>query len=193
MAPLVPTLETVAPVNGERIAGSIVRLPHQDVHIAVLDPATGQFQRLAAANKSGTIVVRGENVFSGYLQAEHNHNIWVDIGDGQGRFYNTGDLGRQDENGYFYITGRQKEPIIRGGHNIDPRVIEDALQAHPAVALAAAIGRRHWPPRRGCGRAAGGLRHPHPRPCRDRSRAAGLRSGPHSGARRRAQTRLHRR
>ena len=55
MAPLVPTLETVAPVNGERIAGSIVRLPHQDVHIAVLDPATGQFQRLAAANESGPI------------------------------------------------------------------------------------------------------------------------------------------
>ena len=111
------------------------------MRIAVLDPATGQFQHLAAANKSGTIVVRAENVFSGYLQAEHNHNIWVDIGDGQGRFYNTGDLGRQDENGYFYITGRQKELIIRGGHNIDPRVIEDALQAHPAVALAAAIGR----------------------------------------------------
>ena len=133
---------TVAPVNGERIAGSIgLRLPYQDVRIAVLDPATGRFQRLAAANESGTIVVRGENVFGGYLQAEHNHNIWVDIGDCQGRFYNTGDLGRQDENGYFYITGRQKELIIRGGHNIDPRVIEDALQAHPAVALAAAIGR----------------------------------------------------
>jgi fatty-acyl-CoA synthase len=131
---------TVAPVYGDRIAGSIgLRLPYQDVRIVVLDAETGQFQRLAAPNESGTIVVRGENVFNGYLQPEHNHNIWVDV-DGQGRFYNTGDLGRQDENGYFYITGRQKELIIRGGHNIDPRVIEDALQLHPAVSLAAAIG-----------------------------------------------------
>ena len=132
---------TVAPVDGDRIAGSIgLRLPYQDVRIVVLEPATGQFVRLAATNESGTIVVRGENVFNGYLKAEHNQNIWVEIGDGQGRFYNTGDLGRQDENGYFYITGRQKELIIRGGHNIDPRVIEDVLQLHPGVSLAAAIG-----------------------------------------------------
>jgi fatty-acyl-CoA synthase len=50
------------------------------------------------------------------------------------------DLGREDADGYFWLTGRRKELIIRGGHNIDPKMIEEALQAHPAVAMAAAIG-----------------------------------------------------
>ncbi|OGX88014.1 acyl-CoA synthetase [Hymenobacter glacialis] len=132
---------TVTPFAGEYVAGSIgLRLPYQDVRVMVLDPQTGQYQREAAADESGTIVVRGENVFHGYLQPEHNKGIWVDNGDGAGRFYNTGDLGRCDARGYFYITGRQKELIIRGGHNIDPKVIEEALQLHPGVALAAAIG-----------------------------------------------------
>lgn len=54
---------------------------------------------------------------------------------------NTGDLGRQDAQGYFYLTGRKKELIIRGGHNIDPASIEEPLHRHPAVQLAAAVGR----------------------------------------------------
>ena len=53
----------------------------------------------------------------------------------------TGDLGRVDAGGFVYLTGRAKDLIIRGGHNIDPKVIEDALLAHPAVAAAAAVGR----------------------------------------------------
>ncbi|TGE17348.1 acyl-CoA synthetase [Hymenobacter elongatus] len=132
---------TVTPLAGEPVVGSIgLRLPYQDVRVVVLDAQTGHYLRPAEPNESGTLIIRGENVFQGYLQAEHNQGLWVDIGDGGGRFYNTGDLGRQDEKGYFYITGRQKELIIRGGHNIDPRVIEDALLQHPAVAMAAAIG-----------------------------------------------------
>ena len=54
---------------------------------------------------------------------------------------NSGDLGRQDEDGYFWLTGRSKELIIRGGHNIDPKIIEEALHRHPAVIEAAAVGR----------------------------------------------------
>ena len=57
------------------------------------------------------------------------------------RWLNTGDLGRQDADGYFYLTGRKKELIIRGGHNIDPASIEEPLHQHPAVQLAAAVGR----------------------------------------------------
>ena len=53
----------------------------------------------------------------------------------------TGDLGRVDAGGFVYLTGRAKDLIIRGGHNIDPRVIEDALLAHPAVRAAVAVGR----------------------------------------------------
>ena len=54
---------------------------------------------------------------------------------------NTGDLGREDAQGYFWLTGRKKELIIRGGHNIDPKLIEEAMCQHPSVAMAAAVGR----------------------------------------------------
>ena len=53
----------------------------------------------------------------------------------------TGDLGMVDAGGFVYLTGRAKDLIIRGGHNIDPRVIEDALLRHPAVRAAVAVGR----------------------------------------------------
>ncbi|GAB3638979.1 acyl-CoA synthetase [Hymenobacter arcticus] len=134
-------ISTVGPVAGPPMPGSIgLRVPFQDVRVLILDEQTGQYQREAAPDESGVIVVRGSNIFGGYLQPEHNQGLWVDTGDGQGPFYNTGDLGRVDAQGSFYITGRKKELIIRGGHNIDPKVIEEALAAHPAVALAAAIG-----------------------------------------------------
>ena len=55
-------------------------------------------------------------------------------------YFKSGDLGRFDAEGYLWITGRAKDLIIRSGHNIDPKVIEDALGAHPAVALCAAVG-----------------------------------------------------
>jgi fatty-acyl-CoA synthase len=87
------------------------------------------------------IVVRGPNVFAGYKEHAHNRAAFVDTGDGHGLWLNTGDLGRLDEQGYFWLTGREKELIIRGGHNIDPLQIEDPLHEHPAVALAAAVGR----------------------------------------------------
>ncbi|TGD77814.1 acyl-CoA synthetase [Hymenobacter wooponensis] len=134
-------ISIVGPVAGAPMPGSIgLRLPYQEVRVVVLDEQTGQYLRDADTEESGVLVVRGSNIFGGYLQPEHNNGIWVDTGDGQGPFYNTGDLGRQDAQGGFYITGRKKELIIRGGHNIDPKLIEDALSAHPAVALAAAIG-----------------------------------------------------
>jgi fatty-acyl-CoA synthase len=134
-------ISTVGPLAGRALPGSIgLRIPYQEVAVVLLDAQTGQYLRHAAPEESGVIVVRGSSIFSGYLQPAHNQGIWVDTGDGKGRFYNTGDLGRMDTQGGFYITGRTKELIIRGGHNIDPKLIEEALVAHPAVALAAAIG-----------------------------------------------------
>ena len=56
------------------------------------------------------------------------------------KYLRTGDLGRLDSDGYLWITGRAKDLIIRGGHNIDPAEIEDALLLHPDVAFAGAIG-----------------------------------------------------
>jgi acyl-coenzyme A synthetase/AMP-(fatty) acid ligase len=58
----------------------------------------------------------------------------------EGPWLRTGDLGRKDPDGYVWITGRAKDIIIRGGHNIDPTEIEEALCKHPAVAIAGAIG-----------------------------------------------------
>jgi fatty-acyl-CoA synthase len=72
------------------------------------------------------------------ISIRHDADVWIDIG--AKRWLNTGDLGRRDANGYFWLTGRKKELIIRGGHNIDPRTIEDALASHPGVALVAAVG-----------------------------------------------------
>ncbi len=105
---------------------------------ALILDADNQYVRDAETDEIGVIAIRGPNVFSGYLDPAHNKGIWIERA-GE-TWLNTGDLGRQDADGYFWLTGRKKELIIRGGHNIDPKLIEDALQSHPAVALTAAIG-----------------------------------------------------
>lgn len=128
------------PPLGERRSGSIgLRLPHQPLRVVQLDEA-GRYRRDCAPGEVGLLLIAGPNVFDGYLDAAQNAELWVDLGDGR-RWLNTGDLGRQDADGYLYLTGRKKELIIRGGHNIDPAGIEDALYRHPAVQLAAAVGR----------------------------------------------------
>jgi len=65
----------------------------------------------------------------------HNKSAFVD-----GNWVNSGDLGRLDQDGFLWITGRAKDLVIRGGHNIDPTPIEEILFQHPAVALAAVVG-----------------------------------------------------
>lgn len=124
------------PYEGERRPGSIgLRLPYCQVKIVVLD-SDENYLRDAATDEPGTLCLRGPTVFNGYLQADKNRGIWVD-----GDWFNTGDLGRIDADGYIWLTGRSKDLIIRGGHNIDPQMIEEALHRHPAVALAAAVGK----------------------------------------------------
>ncbi len=132
-------VSSVNPGAGERRAGSIgLRIPYQQMMAAILDEA-GRFARRAETDEIGSILIHGPNVFRGYLDPRHNEGLWVEIAGV--RWLNTGDLGREDADGYFWLTGRRKELIIRGGHNIDPKMIEEALQEHPAVALVAAIGR----------------------------------------------------
>jgi fatty-acyl-CoA synthase len=126
------------PPAGQRIAGSIgLRIPYQQMRAVILD-GQGRFLRMAETDEIGIIAIHGPNVFAGYLDPNHDSGLWIEI-DGE-RWLNTGDLGRQDANGYFWLSGRRKELIIRGGHNIDPKVIEEALSKHPAVALAVAVG-----------------------------------------------------
>tara|TARA_Y100001951_G_scaffold93630_1_gene89393 strand:- start:11544 stop:13445 length:1902 start_codon:yes stop_codon:yes gene_type:complete len=124
------------PPAGERRPGSIgLRMPYCEVSIKVLDDQ-GRYRRDAAQNEIGNLCIRGATVFKGYLQTSKNAGIWVD-----GDWFNTGDLGRVDADGYIWLTGRSKDLIIRGGHNIDPQMIEEALHKHPAVAMAAAVGK----------------------------------------------------
>jgi fatty-acyl-CoA synthase/long-chain acyl-CoA synthetase len=132
------------PTDGERRVGSIgLRLPWQAMQAMFLDD-DGAFVRAADVDEMGSICLSGPNVFAGYLNAEHNRGAWFDAPDADGamrHWFNTGDLGRRDTDGFFWLTGRKKELIIRGGHNIDPKQIEEALAGHPAVALCAAVGR----------------------------------------------------
>ncbi len=124
------------PPAGERRTGSIgIRMPYTEGKIVLLDEQ-GRYVRDCATNEPGTLALRGPNIFSGYTDAAKNNDIWVD-----GDWFNTGDLARQDEDGYFWITGRSKDVIIRGGHNIDPGIIEEALNHHPEVVIAAAVGK----------------------------------------------------
>jgi len=123
------------PANGERRLGSIgLRLPYQQMKAVKLD-ANGRYERDCAVDEIGAIVINGPNVFPGYKQEDKNRDIWA-----ADDWLNTGDLGHQDKDSYFWLTGRAKDLIIRGGHNIDPALIEEALAQHPDVALVAAVG-----------------------------------------------------
>ena len=133
-------VSSVNPPTGERRIGSIgLRVPGQEMKAVVLD-ADGRYVRDCEPDEAGLLLISGCNVFAGYVQPQHNEGIWIELGDGK-RWFNTGDLGRCDADGYFWLTGRKKDLIIRGGHNIDPATIEGPLHRHPAVQMAAAIGR----------------------------------------------------
>jgi len=126
----------INPLHGERKVGSIgLRLPYQEMKVFMVDEKD-QFVREAEPDQIGSICIKGPNVFDGYLEEVHNRGVWPKKG-----WFNTGDLGRQDAQGYFWLTGRKKDLIIRGGHNIDPVVIEDPLYRLPGVQVAAAVSR----------------------------------------------------
>ena len=85
---------------------------------------------------TGEIAIRGPNVMQGYF---HNEQATKDAFTPDG-WLRTGDLGHRDADGFFFVTGRIKELIIKGGENISPREIDEALLQHPAVLEAAAVG-----------------------------------------------------
>jgi long-chain acyl-CoA synthetase len=89
--------------------------------------------------QTGEIQIRGHNVMKGYWNLPDATNATI-TPDG---WLATGDVGRVDEDGYFYIVDRTKDMIIRGGYNVYPREIEEVLYEHPAVAEAAVIGIPH--------------------------------------------------
>jgi fatty-acyl-CoA synthase len=126
----------VNPKDGERKIGSIgLRLPYQQVKVMILD-GQGRYARDAAVDEIGVVCISGPTAFKGYVEAQHNKGLWVRPG-----WFSTGDMGRMDQDGFFWLTGRMKELIIRGGHNIDPATIEEPLYKMAGVKMAAAVGR----------------------------------------------------
>ncbi|HPO15680.1 MAG TPA: long-chain fatty acid--CoA ligase [Candidatus Hydrogenedentes bacterium] len=89
----------------------------------------------AEVDEPGEIVIRGHNVMKGYYNRPDATREAV-VND----WFHTGDIGKRDQDGYFYIVDRKKDLIIRGGMNIYPREIEEVLYAHPKVLEAAVVG-----------------------------------------------------
>jgi fatty-acyl-CoA synthase len=109
-------------------------VPYSRVRITKLD-TDDRAERDCEPDEIGVVLMAGPGVFRGYLNEAHNKSAFVD-----GEWVNSGDLGRLDEDGYLWITGRAKDLVIRGGHNIDPGPIEDIMFQHPAVGFAAVVG-----------------------------------------------------
>jgi long-chain acyl-CoA synthetase len=108
--------------------------PIVGVQMRVLDVDGGE----VPAGEVGEIAIQGHNIMKGYWrQPEATAAAIVD------GWFRTGDMGRVDEHGYYYIVDRKKDLIIRGGFNVYPREIEEVLYEHPAVAEAAVIGVPH--------------------------------------------------
>jgi malonyl-CoA/methylmalonyl-CoA synthetase len=114
------------PHDGDRRAGSVgLALPGVDVRLE---------GREGAGEPAGEILVRGPNVFTGYIGGAGADAFTAD------GWFRTGDLGRADPDGYLRIVGRAKELIITGGFNVYPRDVEEVLRDHPAVADVAVVG-----------------------------------------------------
>jgi fatty-acyl-CoA synthase len=116
------------------------RLPYQGIRAVRIDEQTDEWETLSPG-EVGTIVIAGPNVFAGYLTPGPEGPTPERGAEVREGWLNTGDLGSVDAEGYLRLVGRAKDLIIRGGHNIDPTVIEDALLRHPEVTAAAAVGR----------------------------------------------------
>jgi acyl-CoA synthetase (AMP-forming)/AMP-acid ligase II len=129
-------LVSINPAEGERKIGS-VGLPVPYTQVKILDCETdGTIRREFDTGQTGEICIASPAVFPGYTEAGRNAGLFAE----PGHFLRSGDLGRIDGEGYLWITGRAKDLIIRGGHNIDPALIEEALAGHPAVAFVGAVG-----------------------------------------------------
>jgi fatty-acyl-CoA synthase len=126
---------TIEPFRGARTPGSTgLRLPFTDVRAFHATATPADFETPCAPGETGVVALRGPNVSPGYSDPARNAGTF------EHGWLVSGDLGHVDAQGRVYVTGRAKDVIIRGAHNIDPALIEDALLQHPDVAIAAAVG-----------------------------------------------------
>jgi fatty-acyl-CoA synthase len=121
--------------------GSVgLRLAYQQIKAVQIDPDTEAPIADVPTGETGVLAVKGPSVFPGYLREDAAGGTSPDPA---GKIFDgwliTGDLGRVDEDGYVYLTGRSKDMIIRGGHNIDPLPVEESLLLHPEITGAAVV------------------------------------------------------
>lgn len=122
------------------LLGSCGRVvPFHRVVAAILEG--NRFVRRAEAGERGILIASGPTVTPGYWDAEADRAFFIENGPDGLCWATTGDVGTVDDDGYVWIYGREKDVIIRGGHNIDSALIDEVLSAHPAVLHAAAVGR----------------------------------------------------
>lgn len=127
-------LVSIEPFLGPRVPGSAgLRLPYTEVRVVPWRDAL-VLEAPCAPGETGIVVLRGPHVSPGYTDPKRNAGMFE-----QGWLV-SGDLGHLDAQGYVHVTGRAKDVIIRGSHNIDPGLVEDAFLAHPAVAMCAVVG-----------------------------------------------------
>lgn len=124
--PLDPTMKTVK-------VGSI-GLPFPDTDAKIMDMETGEKE--LGVGEDGELVVKGPQVMKGYWKMPEESALVLRDG-----WLYTGDVGKMDENGYFYITDRKKDLIKYKGYSVYPREIEDVIYEHPAVKICAVIGK----------------------------------------------------
>jgi len=129
-------ISTITPPGVVGPAGCVgFRLPYSQLRVVALDADGNASDRDLPAGEQGMVLFKSPNLFSGFVDPADNAKAFTADG-----WLATGDLGWIDGEGRLNLSGRSKDLIIRSGHNIDPKVIEDALGAHPAVQLCAAVG-----------------------------------------------------
>ncbi len=129
-------ISTITPPGVDGPAGCVgFALPYMQMRIVALDENGNASDRDLPPGEQGMVLFKSPNLFSGFVDPADNAKAFTADG-----WLATGDLGWLDGEGRLNLSGRSKDLIIRSGHNIDPKVIEDALGAHPAVQLCAAVG-----------------------------------------------------
>jgi fatty-acyl-CoA synthase len=122
------------PLHGEHKRGSVgLRCPFSDLSIMTANES-GEWV-VCERGETGVVTCKGPQVVSGYLDDQHTAETFTPEG-----ALISGDMGYLDADGYLYLTGREKDVIIRSGHNIDPSSIEEVVNAFDSVSLSAAVG-----------------------------------------------------
>ena len=129
-------ISTITPPGVNAPVGCVgFRLPHTQMRVVALDENGNPTDRDMPNGEQGMVIFKSPNLFSGFMDPNDNQHAFTADG-----WLATGDLGWLDDQERLNLSGRSKDLIIRSGHNIDPKVIEDAMASHPAVQHCAAVG-----------------------------------------------------